>query len=476
MRCMNRCLLQLAVVAITLVAFASAPPATAATPLDQLKDTHTAPYRVLGRGMVTDASHPVHPGDFREYALTLTLSIDPELGEAVLEFETGEGSDKSTDRYFVRRGRVFQVDEQGKEVAPEPFGDVSPATVATLYPALVIEAMRERRDSVRLEGAPAAKNSSYLFAANDELWSARVETKGTQLVSLTRRVFSDVFGDGEEQVRYQPDPARVTVNLRGRETCRIDFSAPQPTSPTTPMPAVPAGDAKRDRNLVIAARDVSFQELAPHLYSIDLPALNSRVFVAEFADYLVVLEGAYTSRNADRLAQKIRERFAKPVRYFAFSHLHGQYVGGTRSWIAEGATVLVPPSTAPLIEAVAAARFDLRPDVLSQTPKPLKLEAVKDTRRLEDSVNTLEVYNVESEHTDEYFIFYFPQQKVLLTGDLLFYRPGKPLTGRSKKVCETVAKLGLEPEQFVATWPLDGLGTKNIISGDEMSAACQPKP
>lgn len=36
-------------------------------------------------------------------------------------------------------------------------------------------------------------------------------------------------------------------------------------------------------------------------------------------------------------------------------------------------------------------------------------------RRLQDATNALEIYNVASEHTDEYFVVWFPGPKVLLT-------------------------------------------------------------
>ena len=46
------------------------------------------------------------------------------------------------------------------------------------------------------------------------------------------------------------------------------------------------------------------------------------------------------------------------------------------------------------------------------------------------------------------------------------------MTGRSKRICRTVSELGLQPERYVATWPLDGAGTKNIVSGEAMREAC----
>jgi glyoxylase-like metal-dependent hydrolase (beta-lactamase superfamily II) len=277
-------------------------------------------------------------------------------------------------------------------------------------------------------------------------------------------------------VRYEawPDggglsPGRVVVTSRGREVLHLDFA---PIERGIAPTSFPEGNRQRDRSMAVASSDVALQEAAPHVFTIDLAQANTRVTVAEFADHLMVIEGAYSSRLCDRIADVLRARFHKPVRYFAFSHLHGQYVGGVRTWVEEGATVLVPPSTAPLIDEIVKTSTTLRPDAFSKSPKPLHVETIADRRRLEDGTNAVDLINVESGHTDEYLLFYFPKQKVLLTGDLLFYVPGKPLSGRSKMLCHTVAKLGLDVDTFIATWPLTGYSTKNIVTAEEMKAAC----
>ena len=63
-----------------------------------------------------------------------------------------------------------------------------------------------------------------------------------------------------------------------------------------------------------------------------------------------------------------------------------------------------------------------------------------------------------------------------MTGDLYFYRPGRPATGRSKKLCSAVTTLGLDVERFVSSWPLSGYGTKNIFTRAEFDAACAAAP
>ncbi|MGH8016021.1 MAG: hypothetical protein ACREBV_07515, partial [Candidatus Zixiibacteriota bacterium] len=285
-----------------------------------------------------------------------------------------------------------------------------------------------------------------------------------------------VHGDGSENIHFDGEtsgeganhPAAVSVSLGGREIARFKFGAAAPKADFV----MPKGDKYLDNNRVISEKDIKFTQIAANLFSIDLASINTRVMVAEFIDFLVVLEGAYNSRNCDLLALKIQEHFQKPVKYFAFSHLHGQYIGGARSWVAEGATVIVPPTTVKLIEEMVNTPHDLQPDALTRNPKPLSITTAKEGRRIDDATNALEIYNIESGHTDEYFIFYFPRQKVLMNGDLLFYRPGQPLSDRSQKLCQAVQKLGLDVDSYVCTWPLTGYDTKNIVTKAEMQDAC----
>ncbi len=448
--------------------------AAAADLFDRVADIETAPYQISGTGFVTDAGHPMHPGDFHRYDITIRILVNPDVGESVVELESeGEtAGTKDIDRYNVRRGRLFQVDDKGVEKRPSPFGDLAAATVAALHPSIIANAIREHRQNLR----PHTAGQAALFAWNDELWTVDLDTQHGRIRSLQRAVYNDVLGDGIEKVRFEAWPAgdasaipgRAVVTLRGREVARFDFG---PVTRNVQMD-VPAGDKDADRQRVVATAEIELHEAAPHLFTIDVASMNTRVFIAEFSDHLMVLEGAYNSGACERIAAKVQAHFHKPVRYFAFSHLHGQYIGGTRAWVHEGATVLAPPTTVQLIEAVVQARFELRPDALARDPKPLRTETIKDRRTFADSTNTVQVFNVASGHTDEYLIFYFPRQKVLTTGDLLFYRPGKPLTGRSKQLCDTVKTLGLDVTAFYATWPLDGYGTKSIVSGDEFWGAC----
>lgn len=422
--------------------------------------------RVEGRGFVLDSSHPKRPDDAARAEFTASWVFDPELGEACIELvESGE----QPTRWLERRGRVFQVDEKGTEVGARAFGDLTAACISALHPRSVETALRERREAWNAVGS----GGPLLFAWNDVLWTVDIDREKGRVNGLERRQAHQQYGNYVEKIRFERDesnadrPLITVVTHDDREIARLEIGRPTACAPTP----IPAGDEGRDGTSAVSSRDIRLVEVAPHIYSIDLASLNTRITVAEFADHCVVLEGAYNSRICDLVARAIDAELSKPVRYFAFSHLHGQYIGGVRSFVHAGATILVPATTAPLVERIVAAPHTLRPDALLADPKPLKVQVVKDRLRLEDGTNTLDVLAVESAHTDEYLIFHFPRQKVVLSGDLLFLREGQGLKGRSKLFAETVEKLGLDFDTVRCTWPLEGFGTKNVVTRDELRAA-----
>lgn len=434
------------------------------------------PYRISGQGYLTDDSHPWHPGDFFKAEIAYRLNVNPSLSEAIIEFESGPIEKREVDRYYSRRGRIFQAADDSLEMGAAPLGDLSAATVAALHPMMIEMAMQERPENLSNQA-----DGTSLFAWNDELWRIARGASSGEIRSMSRKVYSSLVGDGEEVIAFEwssgpggkQEPKRVVVTERGRTIADIQFDSGQQAVAADSILHWPQVDRSRDLGAYMPESEIVFTQIAPHVYCIDLFSENTRVTVAEFADYVFVIEGAYTSRNCDMIAAKVREKFGKPVRYFAFSHLHGQYIGGTRSWVAEGAKVVVPPTTAPLVREIVNSNHSSHPDALSRAPREVNIEEVAESRTFKDATNELVVHNIVSQHTDEYLIFYFPQQKLLLCGDLMFYRPGKPITGRSKNLYDKVKALNLDVERYVATWPLDGYGTKSTVTKEEVVEAAK---
>lgn len=407
-------------------------------------------HTIEGTAILRDFSHPRHAGDYHEERLRVTIAADCERDALVFTFQPGEGP---ADRFALRGTSLFEA--KGVELtATESAGGLSASALARLDPLFVASMLHDERDSTHARG--------------NDLWT--IHRRDGRLSSIETPVHDDLYGDLIETVSYEgwgdrggvSFPSRITVRLGDRLKIALDVTGVRAGAEDELLRGV------RAREHAVYDEDIAFRELAPHLFAIELKPTDSRVFVAEFDDFVFVIEGAYDDRNVARIARRIAQRFApKPIRYFSFSHIHGQYVGGVRTYAGAGATVLTTPTGAEVVKEIAASRHG------RSGPMKIRTEVVAKSRTIEDGTNAMTIFNVDSQHTDDYFVFYFPRSKLLLAGDLLCYRgETTPLRGRSIHLCETIQALGIDVETITITWPLENYGCLSPVAFSDFTKAC----
>ena len=408
----------------------------------------TGPHTIEAAAVLRDYSHPKHAGDFHEEKLTATLAAD--RGALALRF--------GDERFVLRGNELFDAEMKPVERA----GDLRPLTLARLDPLYVQSLVETHRASAKRSG------STLTVARGNELWQIRLDDKGRPR-SIETAVVHDLYGDLVETVTYEnwqerggiDFPSRITVAEGKRVKAILDVTGLRQGADDEML-------RKARDPRAIHPEDVTFREIAPGLFAADLKPSNSRVFVAEFDDFLFVIEGAYNDRNVSSIVARVRERWpSKRVRFFSFSHIHGQYIGGMRSWVDAGAEVITTRSGAGVAREIADSTHG------ASGPMKAKIDVVEARAAWKDDTNELVAFNIDSQHTDDYLVFYFPRTKTLLAGDLLCHRgPDKPLRGRSKHLCETLPKLGVDVEQIHITWPLDGYGCISPVRFDDFVKSC----
>jgi len=142
----------------------------------------------------------------------------------------------------------------------------------------------------------------------------------------------------------------------------------------------------------------------------------------------------------------------KPGRYVINTHFHFDHLGGVRSYIAEGTTIVTTPTSRGVIERAAAATHSMRPDLLSKNPKAPLFEILDSNKReFDDGVRRVELYKFASPHVAEMIVAYLPKEKILFEGDLLdIPEAGIPPAGDdTADLAAQIQKLGLQVETIV---------------------------
>ncbi|MGH9647300.1 MAG: MBL fold metallo-hydrolase [Bryobacteraceae bacterium] len=143
--------------------------------------------------------------------------------------------------------------------------------------------------------------------------------------------------------------------------------------------------------------------------------------VANFKDYIVVIEGPSGDARADQIISEAKRLVPnKPIKYVINTHAHFDHSQGLRDFVAEGATIITNQGNKGYYEKVLANPHTLVPDKLQKMggkPK-IKVEYVGDVKKITDGTQEIDLYKVmNSTHNAFMMMAYLPGQKVLVEAD-----------------------------------------------------------
>jgi glyoxylase-like metal-dependent hydrolase (beta-lactamase superfamily II) len=172
----------------------------------------------------------------------------------------------------------------------------------------------------------------------------------------------------------------------------------------------------------------------------------------EFDDSILVVEAPGSSAGGDRLIARIKATIpGKPIRYVAITHHHGDHVGGLRSFIAEGATVITTPANRAYIEAIAKAPVF---DRLREHPRDPNIKIITDGKLvLRTGSQSVELHDIgPNPHAREMVVAYLPRERLLFVADVFIApyveRPLGPAQAQTRAFANRIRELGLKVDRI----------------------------
>ena len=135
----------------------------------------------------------------------------------------------------------------------------------------------------------------------------------------------------------------------------------------------------------------------------------------EMRDHIVVADVPNNEARASAVLAKAKELIPnKPIRFVVTSHHHWDHLGGIRTAMDEGATIVTHQSNKAFLERVAKTPHTLVPDRLAASKKGVKIQTVGDRGQLTDGTRTIELHRLQGyEHTGDMMVVYLPKEKIL---------------------------------------------------------------
>jgi len=172
---------------------------------------------------------------------------------------------------------------------------------------------------------------------------------------------------------------------------------------------------------------VESQKLGDGLWLIGGGSHNS--VAVEFRDHVAVIEAPLNEERSLAVIGEVNRLIPnKPIQYIVNTHHHWDHLGGIRTYVHEGATVVTQEANRPYYQEVLRARpWVLQPDRYSLHPpeewsEGYIFETVREKYILGDATRTVELHNVHGlAHAAGMLIAYFPKEKIVVQADL--YNP-----------------------------------------------------
>src|SRR6185503_4437092 len=140
---------------------------------------------------------------------------------------------------------------------------------------------------------------------------------------------------------------------------------------------------------------LSLVELAPNVQHVQGGTANN--LIVAFKDFLVVFDAPYGELQSRWVIDAAKAKYpVKPIRYIVVTHHHMDHAGGLRTYVADGATVVVPSESLDYFQKVISAPHTVVPDDLTKNPRTPVVYGVFENMTIKDDTSEVRVYNLSA--------------------------------------------------------------------------------
>ena len=138
-------------------------------------------------------------------------------------------------------------------------------------------------------------------------------------------------------------------------------------------------------------------ELAPNVQHVEGGTANN--LIVAMKDYLVIFDAPYGELQSRWTIDAAKAKYpGKPIKYIILTHQHMDHTGGMRTYVAEGANVIVPSPDKAYFEKDVKGVHTIVSDDLQKKPRAAVITEVKDEMTIQDDSTQIHLYFVQNPH------------------------------------------------------------------------------
>ncbi|HEV2198578.1 MAG TPA: MBL fold metallo-hydrolase [Bryobacteraceae bacterium] len=183
-------------------------------------------------------------------------------------------------------------------------------------------------------------------------------------------------------------------------------------------------------------------QLAPNVQHVEGGTANN--LIVAFKDHLVIVDAPYGELQSRWVIDAAKAKYpGKPIRYLILTHHHMDHTGGMRTFVAEGAKVIVPSPDKAYFDRDVKMPHTIVPDDLQKKPRAAEISEVKDQMTLKDDTAEIRLYNIANPHAQGFLLVHVTNGNILYVTDLISPRGPIERSEQTAAVGAAVRKYGI---------------------------------